>query len=237
MKRKLHNLRWLAALFYCFLSWTSSIMAEEYALYIADTQVTDANCNNLSGDKFPGVTVAPGGIFKYDPDKKILTMKEVTVVVGNNESAIWNGIVGLKIEVSGTNELKSTTGAGLQCNFSTQIGGNGILTTVSGGSGSVYIADKNATLTISDITLEVSGQWGIVGEDGKRGEMLKLKNASVIAKGTKGAIRSWASFSIDGCEIVSPAGGKFDKTKLAVVDAAGNMAMEVKIAPIAVTGK
>ena len=96
-----------------------------------------------------------------------------------------------------------------------------------------------ATLTISDITLEATGKWGIAGWNGTESETLILKNAKVTATGTVAGIADLASCTTEGCKIVTPAGGKFDETKHAVVDAEGNVAKEVKIErtePVAVTG-
>ena len=198
-------------------------------LYIAGTQVTEANCDDLSG--IDGVTVAAGGVFRYDPDTKKLIMKKVTVTVGDGKDAIRNeGIEGLKIVVSGTNRIEGTNWAALAISASTEIEGSGSLITASkeeGGTG-VYISFEK-TLTVSDITLEASGERGITGSTTLKGKALILKNATVTATGTEAGIADLASFTTEGCQIIEPAGGKFDDTKHAVVDAEGNVAKEVKI--------
>ncbi len=200
-------------------------------LYIAGTQVTEANCDDLSG--IDGVTVAPGGEFRYDPATTTLTMKDVKVQVGNAKNAIYNkGIEGLKIVVSGKNSLEATDYPSLAMQVSTFIEGSGTLEVTGAG---IVIAEN--TLTISDITLEASGKFGIAGWDGTKNETLILKNAKVTAKGSAKGISAFASFTTEGCEIVEPAGDKFDETKHAVVDAEGNVATEVKIErSIPVTG-
>jgi len=208
---------------------------EKYELYIADTQVTEANCNDLSG--ITGVTVDSGGEFQYDPAEKTLTMKEVTVTVGNNTIAILNkGVEGLKIVVSGTNRLEATDESALACLASTEIEGNGSLTAMSSGRVGLFV--ESTDLTISNITLEATGKWGIAGWTGMQNETLILKNAKVTATGTVAGIADLAAFTTEGCKIVTPAGGKFDETKHAVVDAEGNVAEEVKIGSAggAVTG-
>ena len=206
-------------------------------LYIAGTQVTEANCDDLSG--IDGVTVASGGEFRYDPDTKKLIMKKVTVTVGDGKDAIRNeGIGGLKIVVSGTNRIEGTNWAALAISASTEIEGSGSLITASkeeGGTG-VYISFEK-TLTVSDITLEASGERGITGSTSLKGKALILKNAMVTATGTEAGIADLASFTTEECEIIKPVGGRFDKTKHAVVDAEGNVAKEVKIErSIPVTG-
>ena len=198
--------------------------AKEYELYIAGTQVTDANCDDLSG--INGVTVAAGGVFKYDPATKTLTMKGVSVSTNENV-AIWNtGIEGLKIEVSGTNRLEAKLG-GLAGSASTEIEGNGSLTAI-GSSAGVYL--NKAPLTISNITLEATGNWGIAGQFGV--EILIIKNATVTAKGSEAAIGDLKTFTLEGCQIIAPEGAEWNDEKKAVVDAAEEVAKEVKIAPI-----
>ena len=207
-----------------------------YGLHIAGTQVTDLNCDDLSG--IAGVTVAAGGVFKYDPATKTLTMKDVTVTAGDDKNAIRNEIEGLKIKVSGTNRLEATDKSALAITASTEIEGSGSLTATSSNGAGVYVG-MSTEVTISNITLEATGEWGIAGENGTQNERLILKNAKVTATGTKAGIADFASFTTEECEIVVPAGGKFDETKHAVVDAEGNVAKEVKIErtePVAVTG-
>ncbi len=230
MRRKIQTIGWFTALLALALLWGSPAMAKNYELYIAGMQVTDDNCNNLKD--ITGVTVAPDGEFKYDPASKTLTMKGVTVSAGGNNSAIQNkGIEGLTIEVSGTNRLESNV-TSLYSEASIEIKGRGSLTVINKNNENIgiYLANSNTTVTISDISLEVSGKWGISGEPSETDQALILKNARITASGTEAAIEDFTSFTIEGCEIVEPAGGKFDETKHAVVDAEGNVAKEVKIA-------
>ncbi len=226
MRRKRQTIGWFTALLTLTLLWVSPAMAKNYGLYITGTQVTDANCNNLKD--IEGVTVAEGGVFKYDPEKKKLTMKGVTVSAGGNSAIQNKGIEGLTIVVSGTNSLTTAVTA-LYCLVSTEIEGNGSLTAIGGVVG-VYVKK----MTVSDITLEATGKWGLAGRDGNQNETLTLKNAKVSAKGTEAAICDLKTFTLEGCQIVDPEGGKFDETKHAVVDAEGNKAKEVKIEPTAV---
>ena len=231
MKRKLQTMGWLTALLGMVLLWGSPAMATDYELYIAGTQVTNANCNNLKD--IEGVTVAEGGEFKYDPATKTLTMKEVTVTVGEGENAIKNsGVEGLKIDVTGTNRLETKdNNSALLCSASIEIGGNGHLTVTSDGSAGVFV--NGTTLTISDITLEASGVFGIKGDSWtpKYGTLI-LKNATVNATSRLGGIIDFVALTTENCKIVVPEGGKFDEAKHAVVDADGNKAKEVKIEPI-----
>ena len=192
MKRIRTTIGWFTAFLCVTLLWGSPAMAENYGLYIAGTQVTDANCNALKD--IDGVTVASGGEFKYDPATKTLTMKDVTMSVGDGKRAIFNSnIEGLKIEVSGTNSLKAER-AGLYCLASTAIKGNGSLTVAS--SNYIAVFADGTTLTISNITLEATGDWGIGGIDGKQNGTLIIKDATVTAKGTEAAIANFNTFTL-----------------------------------------
>ena len=225
MRRKIQTIGWFIAFF--ALVWISPAMATDYELYIAGTQVTDANYNNLS--KIAGVTVAPGGEFKYDPAMKTLTMRNVKVLAGDDKNAISNnGVKGLKIEVSGTNRLEATVGVGLACLASTEIEGSGSLIVVSVSNSGAYVYTET-TLTISNITFEATGTLGISGLDGMQDEKLILKNAKVTATGTEAGIADLALLTTEGCQIIEPVGGKFNEAKHAVVDAKGDKVNKVKI--------
>ncbi len=205
--------------------------AKLYGLYIAGTQLTEFNYAHLS--KIKGVTVAQeGGILQYDPTANTLTMKDVTVAT-DASSAINNNVENLTIIVSGANELKSTQGAGLSCGKSTKIEGSGELTIVStDGEVGLYL-DGGVQLTVSDITLNVTGHIAI-GNDRPTPRMsVTLNNAKVIAKGVGSAFAYVPTLTTNGCEILIPEGGKFNGSD--VVDKEGNVAKEVTIASL-VTG-
>ena len=225
MRRKIQTIGWFTALLTLTLLWVSPAMAEGYDLDIAGTQVTDANCNDLSG--IEDVTMKAGGVFKYNPATKTLTMKDVTVLVGN-AYAIYNNIEGLKIDISGTNRLVATENYALFCSESTELTGSGSLTVVgSHAHTSVYFHN---TLTISNIILEASGMYGIAGYNDM--QTLILKNAKVTAKGTVGGIAKLAAFITEGCKFQLPTNAKFDETKHAVVNNNGDVAKTVMIVPI-----
>ena len=205
--------------------------AKLYGLYIAGTQLTEFNYAHLS--KIKGVTVAKeGGVFQYDPTKNTLTMKDVTVTT-DASSAINNNVENLTIIVSGANELKSTQGAGLSCGKSTKIEGSGELTIESiNGEIGLYL-DHGVQLTVSDITLNVTGH-NAIGNERPTSEMsVTLNNAKVIAKGIGNAFSYVPTLTTNGCSILIPEGGKFNGSD--VVDKEGNVAKEVAIASL-VTG-
>ena len=211
-----------------------TIDVSDFPVHIAGVQVNRANCNDLSG--ITGVKVAAGGEFKYDPDSKTLVMKDVTVISGDKSAIYCTGKAKQIIVVSGVNRLETKDMPALDCSVDTHIEGIGSLTAISASSYAVNI-DEEKTLNIVGITLEASGKRGISGLFGSRNEKLILQDVNVTAKGVEGGILALASLDLVGCNIVAPAGAKFDDTKRAVVDAGGKIANEVKIEnPIAVTG-
>ena len=211
-----------------------TIDVSDFPVHIAGVQVNRANCNDLSG--IAGVKVAAGGEFKYDPDSKTLVMKDVTVISGDKSAIYCTGKAKQIIVVSGVNRLETKDMPALDCSVDTHIEGIGSLTAISASSYAVNI-DEEKTLNIVGITLEASGKRGISGLFGSRNEKLILQDVNVTAKGVEGGILALASLDLVGCNIVAPAGAKFDNTKRAVVDAGGKIANEVKIEnPIAVTG-
>ena len=201
----------------------------KYPLYIAGTQVTELNCNDLSSIG-KGVRVDSDGEFKYDPNEKILTMKSVSITVDKKIDAIYNeGVDGLKIEVlASTNYLETISGAALKCAASTELKGIGTLITESPLASSVTLVN-GVGLTISDIELRAKGRNAIAGDEGTPTETLILKNAKVLATGYLAAITHLASFTSEGVEIVVPDEGKFDVGKHAIVDKEGKVAKEVRI--------
>lgn len=205
--------------------------AKLYGLYIAGTQLTEFNYAHLS--KIKGVTVAQeGGVFQYDPTKNTLTMKDVTVTT-DASSAINNNVENLTIIVSGANELKSTQGAGLLCGKSTKIEGSGELTIGStDGEVGLYL-NGDVQLTVSDITLNVTGHIAIGNERPTSGMSVTLNNAKVIAKGVGSAFAHVPTLTTNGCTILIPEGGKFEDGH--VIDKDRKVAKEVTIASL-VTG-
>ena len=198
----------------------------EYGLKIANVRVTNANFNDLSG--ITGVTVLEGGYFKYDPAIKTLLMKGVTIE--SSEIAIYNqSIEELIIKVSGENKLKMTNATGFTLAESTTIQGDGKLIIEAKSTAGCYIFKRGVSLTISEITLETSGEYGIAGVDGKHEETLIIKHAAVTAKGSKFAIGDLAKMTLSDCRIDLPKKAQLNDTQHVVLDEKGNVAKEVKI--------
>ena len=236
MGRKLQFISGFAALLCMFLLWTAPVKADEDGLYIAGVKVTNENCKDLS--VIDGVTVASGGEFKYDPSTNTLTMKDVTVNVGDDKNAILNRMYithsdnRLEIAVSGTNRLQSTNLSALSItSLAMSIDGDGTLIAVSGSDGNASAVYADTWLRIGNITLEASGAYGIVGSSSS---YLDLINTTITAKGEKGAIVNFKSLDMYGCIYIYPMTARYVKIYGSVndvVDVQGKTATEVKIVP------
>ena len=174
----------LAVLLTLFLS---PAMAEGYGLFIAGTEVTSENCNNLKN--ISGVRVADDGELKYNPSSKTLTMKGVTLDESgaNGNMALHNATLeDLKIVVEGENSFTTKAVNCFQFNAATSIMGDGKLTAISKSSAGAGIKIFDKQLTIIDITLHVEGGKGITAslrEGVYIQGALSLQNATVYAKG------------------------------------------------------
>jgi|GEM_PF-1109328 len=232
MRQKLQIVGWMAALLLSAVLWTAPAMAEEvkYELWIAGKQLTSENCTNISKDNgFPGVTIAEGGKFSYDKANNKLLMKDVAVD-SKELDAIKHQIVNLTIEVEGTNTFNAEgRAAGLRCLASTKLEGRGSLTITVKDLG-IYFGQDNAELSISDITLNTSGRYGISGDVVLQHQKLTINNAIVIAKGELRAMDDWDELSLSNCAIVTPEVSNFESGSIFDIKA-DEWAKKVEIAP------
>ncbi len=188
------------------------VEVEKYALMIGDQYVTSANCMQISAaNGFPVVT---DGMLTYDAENKVLTLDNVTLDVTDDKSnGILNeGIDGLTIVLKGENQINVQEWSPIAIYKSTVIDGKGSgkLTCVSSSDCGIFIT--SSTLTVRDCELNASGNWGISGIDGRKGEHLAVVNADVRAKGFSGngSMESLSSLMLTDCEIVKPAGAAYD---------------------------
>lgn len=210
---------------------TSNVNIEAvYDLYVLGEQVTKANCEDLSAINTTKIKLGTGGKFAYDHKKKTLTMQEVTIEE-NDVDAIQNTrIKDLRILVAGKNRLK-TDKAGLYLTTSTLLEGAGELSISTPQGTSISIRGEHS-LTISNLTLNIEGKWGIAEENGNLAKSLTLQNTIVTVKSTECAVSDFTLFSTKKCAIIQPQNGRWDERKHAIVDHNENKAQKVKIAPI-----
>ena len=188
----------------------SSVSAqEEYGLWIAGVKVTSANCSYLTA--IPGVT----GEVRYDPTTKTLFLKDASIAVGDQEG-IWSKDE-LTCVVEGKVSITSNWDA-MEFQQNAIIKGNGQLTLKSSEQRGIY---TKAALLIEGCTVYAEGHFfGISGNDGSS---LRIRYASVTAKGSYGSIDDLENFTLEGSDILKPAGAVWNYSKHAVCDASGNV--------------
>ena len=191
----------------------------KYDLSICGTQVTSGNCGDLSG--IDGVE----GTVKYDPNTKILTLKDAKLNTGG--TCIYSEVDGLTIEVSGTNEVNAIESSAIYFySAPATITGGGTLNVKSQEHCGIYASETN--LTIKDCIVNAKGRWGIAGYNGSAEELL-IKNATVTAEGKNGSICDFKEITLEDCAITQPAGAVVDNSQGAVVLNGEIVKSEVKI--------
>ncbi len=184
---------------------TDTVVIEKvvnYGIRLANVNVTDKNCNDLS--VIPGVS----GTVKYEPETKTLFLENATIAAkGENNGVCNDSIEGLTINVTGENSITAGPDAIILGSKPTTINGGGTLNIESAGVG-IYFENS---LVIDSCTVNVNkGYWGIAGNDGSR-ETLTIHDATVKAVGSEGSVCDIASIAFKGSFITQPAGAAFDK--------------------------
>ena len=184
---------------------TAGDETSSYGIKIIGVPVTPENCNDLS------VIDGVSGTVKYDPTTKTLTLENATIDAGNKDQAISNnGISNLNIQVTGTNNIKSSSAAIILLKPTT-IKGDGTLNTASTTDCGLYIT--SSSLTIEDCTVNATGLWGIAGSNGGSSERgVTIRNAIVTAKGSYGSICDIDRLTLDNVAITSPKGAAYDSS-------------------------
>ncbi len=227
MMRKIQILGCFAVLFVVVLLCGSTARAVEYGLKIAGVEVTDKNCNDLSG-------IAPGkvkvdGHLRYDYADNTLFMKGVSVNVTEGNAITVTSELRIVVEGQNTIETTANTFIALSAKAKIRIGGSG--TFITKGSFSGIDLDKGISLVISNITLEASGKYGISGSTDKEKVVINGAHVTLSGNNDGSAICRLGSFKLDDCKIVEPAGAKFESFKHTIMLGI-NKVKEVKIEPV-----
>ena len=117
MRKILHRFIGLIALTGALLLSVSTCFAAE-ELHIAGHLVTQSNAGNLGN--LSGINVGSGGSFTYDFDKKILTMKRVSIKTSSSP-AISSNVKDLKIVVLASNTLETESSTVMKLEDATEI--------------------------------------------------------------------------------------------------------------------
>ncbi len=190
-----------------------------WELYIAGTQVTQLNMEDVLGD----------GTFSFD-GKHTLTVKGDC---GSEYGIIESYVAGLDLFVEKDARLETGEGGDpIYAGADLTVTGPGKLTLVSGCTAAV-IQRGGSVLTIRDADVTARGPYGFWGGEG---DALIVDNSAVTVSGTDGAILGLGKgITFTGCEITSPAGAVIKDG--AVVTSGGEVCGEVAVAPVVhVTG-
>ena len=193
----------IAALLVAMFALPATMYAQtEYALTIAGTKVTSANCNDLS--KINGVS----GTVKYDPTTKVLTLQNAVIKSTGENEGIDSKIGGLTISVIGTNSITAGGFSALRTDQThTTIRGGGKLV-LSGEYFGLY-AMWRSSVTIEDCEIECDGSFGTNNNNAE----ITIDNATVTAKGnTFETMRGIQKLTLNGCAITEPEGAVYDPT-------------------------
>jgi len=183
---------------------------ERYALYVNSTQVTNFNAADVLGD----------GVCSYDDETKTLTISGNLDTADGGAGIQNNAIDGLTIHVATDSEVSGV----LNLFANTTITGEGKLT-VNAPTGLCAIYITSNTLTIENMTLEASGDWGIAGDPVE--EYLIVRNSNIHATGVEGAICDFIGITLEDCSITLPEGGFVSEGN--IINSEGVVATEVII--------
>ncbi len=182
---------------------TDKVVIEPYyGIKIADVDVTEKNCKDLS------VIDGVDGKMSYDPETKTLTMEDVTINITGEKAGIWNrDVKGLKINLVGNNTITANQ-AGITIGQPSTISGSGTLRLKSSDNCGLFLP---SSLSVEGISLYIEGLWGIFGQIFQTsGNELTICNAYVEATGSSGSICDLQNLVLDGCSITQPEGAEFD---------------------------
>ena len=216
-----------------------------YDLWLCGTQVTRANCGDLT--QIEGVTVSDGGYVRYLPKDKVLSLHNATISCGD-ATPLKCGIDGLEIQCGAPDLdpspsfIQSTTATpeqAMEVAANTTILGSDALFVLGGTlldpvTAGIYL--NGGDLTIRNTTLAAVGTSGLIGKTGPRWThayslIVKGKLSYVMAMGAGGAsLGGLYSLELsDGLAITSPEGAEF-------VDGYVSLRSDVSIDPVTYEG-
>ena len=186
-------------------------LLRHYGLKVAGEWITDLNCADILMD---------GGSVVYYPLSNLLYLDNDIVCA---DDAVESSNPGLTIWVNRDLTLNSTDYSALELSADTLIAGAGELTLQ--GSFCGLIASANAAITLSNLTVNATGQYGITGS---WNEHLVVDHANVTAYGsTYGAICDFQDITLKHCYLRKPVGGKISGGDVLYSD--DNVAHEAEI--------
>ena len=176
-----------------------------YGLTVGGVAVIENNKDNITGS---GIT----GTVAYNPETRILTLKDATIETQEEGLSAISNRTGhdLGIKVEGTVDLEAVS-SGISSKNNFVIFGSGatgsVMNIKSIDNAGIYI--NRTDLKIENVTLNVSGYWGLAGNDATKEDVV-IKNSNVTATGASGSVCDILSLTLDGCYITAPADAAFD---------------------------
>ena len=179
-------------------------------LFIAGTQVTSENCNNISN--FSGVS----GRVSYDPSSRTLTLDNATINVTGENYGIESNIDGLTIRVIGTCTITSSDTDATLFGYSH--------TTITGGKLKLSGTDfglypwYEASITVNNCDIESDGSFSTPNQNAE----ITINNSNITAKPKGyGTMRGIQKLTLNGCAITYPSDAYYS-SKLHSVTCDGN---------------
>lgn len=186
---------------------------KNYDIWVAGTQVTHTNCNDLS------VISGVSGTVKFDKYTNTLTLDNATITAtGNSTSyAISSDLPNLKIEVKGNN----TYGGGIRSNGSLVLSGtDGSSLSVSGTTALVMTSEKENNLIVNDLNLTLDGTsyYGVLSSYSNT--VMEIQgNSEVKTRGVRECYSGLKDIIIpEGYEVIEPTGAYINGGKVYAAD-------------------
>lgn len=173
---------------------------QKYGFKVAGIDVNSLNCNDLT--VIPNVS----GSVKYNPETKTLSLENATIEASGDVKGIdCESTDDLIINVTGDNTIKAKHSAMMLNKAPTVIKGYGTLNAEAERGVGLYF---NNSLEIDDCTANFSGNWGLMGREGKC-EKLTVNNATVTMTGVESSHSDLYSLSLINSVISTPEGAAF----------------------------
>ena len=171
----------------------SSLAATSYGFSLGGTKVTSSNCQNITGSNIKSGTAS------YDPNKKILTLKNVKIEVsGSSNRCFYNESNDMVVMLEGKNEFIDNGRSAIRVEALTcfrSADGNGSLTVTCKSNNEAILVDGGAYLVFDSMKLTVDAQKNYAF-GGYKNEYLSFTNAIVDAYGAKGVISDIKSMAV-----------------------------------------
>ena len=195
-----------------------------YYVFVGGVHVTSENAADILGD----------GAASYTPATKTLTLKKdietPSAFIPNIMFMGYDSNADLNIHVANDVTLNNIIGTSIHCSGIGKLSISGSSKLKLRAAGGYAIVSDGLDVVLDHANIEISAQNILEGtSDGT----LTIKSSSLVGQGNFGqaAIRGFGSLTLEGCEMVNPAGGRYDADSRKLLDAEGNVSPYVNIQP------